>query len=172
MSLTIKQEKFVLKYYECGNASEAYRYAYNCGRMKPETIHNKAYNLLQKDEIRARLDKLKSETYQRNKATVDETLSLMSDMLRVDIADVLDDNGVLKKLSEIPKAARMAILAIETDEILIKDQKIGETRKVKLTDRTKLADMFLKHFGGYEKNNEQQRSNVVVFRIPDNGRSE
>ena len=25
--LTIKQEKFVLKYFECGNASEAYRHA-------------------------------------------------------------------------------------------------------------------------------------------------
>ena len=45
-NLTIKQEKFVLKYFECGNASEAYRFAYSAKKMKPETIKRNAHNLL------------------------------------------------------------------------------------------------------------------------------
>lgn len=58
--LTIKQEKFCNKYLECGNASEAYRYAYNTSRMSDETICNSAYKLLQDDDITARMDYLKA----------------------------------------------------------------------------------------------------------------
>ena len=53
--LTPRQEAFCNKYLETGNASEAYRYAYTTDRMKPETINNSGYKLLQKGEIRARL---------------------------------------------------------------------------------------------------------------------
>ena len=54
---TQKQENFCLAYLETGNASEAYRKAYNAVRMKPETVNNKAHVLLKKGEIRARLRK-------------------------------------------------------------------------------------------------------------------
>ena len=45
MKLTIKQEKFCNLYIELGNASEAYRQSYNCEKMKPESVNNKAYEL-------------------------------------------------------------------------------------------------------------------------------
>ena len=58
--LTIKQERFCNKYLECGNASEAYRYAYDTGRMNDATVCNNAYKLLQHNDIRARLAYLKT----------------------------------------------------------------------------------------------------------------
>ena len=42
MKLTVKQEKFALKYAECGDASKAYRHAYDAENMKPSTINEKA----------------------------------------------------------------------------------------------------------------------------------
>ena len=60
MELTIKREKFVTKYLECGNASEAYRYAYDCSRMKESTINKRASELLGNGEIRGRLEHMKS----------------------------------------------------------------------------------------------------------------
>lgn len=43
--LTIKQEKnFCLYHVETGNASEAYRRAYNTDGMKPETINRRAFD--------------------------------------------------------------------------------------------------------------------------------
>ena len=42
MKLSVKQENFCNFYLESGNASEAYRRAYNCLKMKPETINSKA----------------------------------------------------------------------------------------------------------------------------------
>lgn len=41
MALTQKQEAFALAYFETGNASEAYRRAYNAENMKPESINRK-----------------------------------------------------------------------------------------------------------------------------------
>lgn len=59
MGLTVKQEKFCNKYLECGNASEAYRYAYNCSKMRESSVNNSAYKLLQHVEIRGRIKHLR-----------------------------------------------------------------------------------------------------------------
>jgi phage terminase small subunit len=58
MALTPKQEAFCLAYLKTGNASEAYRQAYNAANMKPETINNKASALIKKGEIGARITEL------------------------------------------------------------------------------------------------------------------
>lgn len=57
--LTPKQENFCLNYLETGNATEAYRRAYNAGRMKPATVHRKAKALLDNGKIAARLEELR-----------------------------------------------------------------------------------------------------------------
>ena len=44
--LTPKQEAFVREYLKTGNASEAYRRAYNATNMKPQTIGREATRLL------------------------------------------------------------------------------------------------------------------------------
>lgn len=59
MGLTVKQEKFCNKYVECGNASEAYRYAYNCANMRESSVNNSAYKMLQHVEIRGRIKHLR-----------------------------------------------------------------------------------------------------------------
>lgn len=74
MSLTMKQEKFCMVYVETGNASEAYRQSYNCSNMKPESINNKAYELLKKVEITARLDELRGEHAKRHNLTIDDLI--------------------------------------------------------------------------------------------------
>jgi len=72
--MTPKQEAFCLAYIETGNASEAYRRAYNAENMKPETVNNKGYELLQKGEIRARLAELREPILERHGDTVDSLL--------------------------------------------------------------------------------------------------
>ena len=57
--MTPKQEQFARLYVETGNASEAYRQAYNADNMKPETVTNEAYKLLQDPDISAMVDDLK-----------------------------------------------------------------------------------------------------------------
>ncbi len=72
--MTPKQEQFARLYVETGNASEAYRQAYNTDNMKPETVTNEAYKLLQDPDISAMVDGLKEEARQRHVVTVDDLL--------------------------------------------------------------------------------------------------
>ena len=50
-NLTIKQQRFVDKYLETNNASEAYRFAYKCKNSSSETIKVEACNLLKKPNV-------------------------------------------------------------------------------------------------------------------------
>jgi len=75
LKLTAKQEAFCLAYLEAGNASEAYRQAYNAENMKPETVNRKAKELLDNGKIAARIEALQEEHRERHKITVDDLLA-------------------------------------------------------------------------------------------------
>lgn len=74
MALTPKQEAFALAYVETGNASEAYRRAYNAGKMKPEVIAVKASELLAHGKVSVRVAGLQACHAERHKLTVDDLL--------------------------------------------------------------------------------------------------
>jgi phage terminase small subunit len=169
-SLTIKQEKFCQEYLITGKAAVAYREAYDTENMGQDSIRVEANKLLNHPKVSLRIKELQEEAYERNKATIDEVLSIASDMLRADISEAYDEEGNIKKVSEIPKRLRMAISGLESSEIVVDKEKVGEVKKLRLSDRTKVLDMFMKHFGGYDKDNEQKQNNITIFRLPDNGR--
>lgn len=74
MALTPKQEAFALAYVETGNASEAYRRAYNAGKMKPEVITVKASELLAHGKVSVRVTELQAGHAERHRLTVDDLL--------------------------------------------------------------------------------------------------
>ncbi len=78
--LTQKQENFCAAYIETGNASEAYRKAYNAEKMKPETVNNKAHALLKKGEIRARLEELRKPATESAQITLAQHLSTLEEL--------------------------------------------------------------------------------------------
>jgi phage terminase small subunit len=78
--LTQKQENFCFAYIETGNASEAYRKAYNAEKMKPETVNNKAHVLLKKGEIRARLEELRKPAKESVQITLTQHLSTLEEL--------------------------------------------------------------------------------------------
>jgi phage terminase small subunit len=75
MALTQKQENFCLSYVEQGNASEAYRRSFNAVNMKPDSINNKAYELLKRVDITARVDEIRAAAAKRNAITVDDLIA-------------------------------------------------------------------------------------------------
>lgn len=83
MKLTAKQEAFCLAYLETGNASEAYRQAYNAENMKPETVNRKAKELLDHGKISARIEALQEEHRERHKITVDDLLAELEEARQV-----------------------------------------------------------------------------------------
>lgn len=74
MGLTVKQEGFCLAYLETGNASEAYRRAYEAQNMKPETVNKRASELLANGEIAGRLAELREPVVRAAKLTLEAHL--------------------------------------------------------------------------------------------------
>lgn len=74
MALTPKQEAFALAYVETGNASEAYRRAYEAGAMKAEAVHVKASELLSNGKVSVRVKELQAKAVERHEVTVDDIL--------------------------------------------------------------------------------------------------
>ncbi len=79
--MTPKQEAFCLAYVETGNASEAYRRAYDAARMKPGTVNRKAKELLDNGKITARIDELRSELVKLNLWTREQSVMALIDVV-------------------------------------------------------------------------------------------
>jgi phage terminase small subunit len=73
--LTPKQEAFCLAYIETSNASEAYRQAYDCQRMKPETVSRNAKALLDNNKIATRLAEIRQPVLERAQITLETNLN-------------------------------------------------------------------------------------------------
>lgn len=74
MALTPKQEAFAREYVATGNASEAYRRAYNAENMKQPSIAVEACNLLSEPNIALMVQQLKEDLLKRHRLTVDDLI--------------------------------------------------------------------------------------------------
>lgn len=91
MSLTKKQEDFILAYIESGNATGAYRSAYNAGGMKPETVNRSAKELLDNPKIAARIAELRKPVIEKAQLSLEQHLN---DLKRLrDLAEASEKYG-------------------------------------------------------------------------------
>jgi len=74
MKLTPKQEKFAQVYVQTGNASEAYRQAYDAEKMKPETITVAASKLLANYNVTTRVQQIREELAKASQIGLKELL--------------------------------------------------------------------------------------------------
>lgn len=82
--LTHKQDAFVQVWFETGNASEAYRRAYDVSRMKEATVNNNAYMLTNKSELRARYDNLRELAVERTVLQKADVINLITEIATAD----------------------------------------------------------------------------------------
>ena len=79
--LTVKQENFCKFYVEFGNASEAYRKAYN-SKGKPESVHVNACKLLSGAKVSLRVAELKKELQEAAMWSRLDSLKVLSDIAK------------------------------------------------------------------------------------------
>lgn len=91
MSLTQKQENFCLAYIETGNASEAYRTAYDAERMNEATINRSAKEAMDNPKISARIAELRAPVVAKAQITLEQHLN---DLKRLrDLAEASEKFG-------------------------------------------------------------------------------
>ena len=127
--MTPKQEHFARLYVETGNASEAYRQAYNAENMKPETVTNEAYKLLQSPDISAMVDDLKAEARQRHRVIVDDLLHELEQARAAALAAPTPQSSAA--VSATMGKAKMLGLLVDRAEIKAE----AETSQVKQEER-------------------------------------
>ena len=80
--MTPKQADFVRWYFELGNASEAYKRAYN-SHAKPNTLHRKANDLLKHPVIKAEVQTMQAQARERNQVTIDNVVDELEEARQI-----------------------------------------------------------------------------------------
>ena len=149
--LTIKQEKFCNKYLECGNASEAYRYAYNCLKMNDETVWKRSSELLQNGEVTGRIEYLKNHLAE---AAGISALRIIREHQKIAFSDATRiRNGwmSLKEFESLTDDEKACIKSIETKQTKRKtldgDVVIDEQVKITCYDKQKALDSIVNMLG-------------------------
>lgn len=114
--LTPKQQNFCNLYVELGNATQAYKNAYDCKNMRPNTINRKAKELLDNGTITARIKELQAELQRKSDIQKDDIIRELANIIRTNITDIIQLKGnmiTLKKLEDLPDDVLAAIETIK-----------------------------------------------------------
>lgn len=129
--LTPQQMLFCREYVIDRNATQA---AIRAGYSE-KTAPEQGSRLLSYANVRAEVDRLLQGLAKKLDITAERVLNELAKLAFVDIADIYNEDGGLKQLSEMPEDARRAIVGIEIQEERIDGVVVGQTRKVKLADK-------------------------------------
>lgn len=110
--LTPKEERFCQEYMIDLNASRAYREAgYSANKSK-----NNAFQLMQKQAVKARISELRHEMRCRTQVKAEHVIQNLMCVGDFDPAEAFDENGNVKPLNEIPPDVRMGIAGLKITE--------------------------------------------------------
>jgi len=146
-----KREDFAQHYALHGKPADAYRHAFDTSRMKPNTIYVKASELLRDGKVQVRIEELQAiaaeqadEQFKMDSAWL---LNRLQEVDQLDIADILDDSGHVKPISQWPKAWRTSISGLDLHELMGQgeDAVLTTVKKLKMPDKQKNLEMIGRH---------------------------
>ena len=144
MKLTLKQETFCKEYISNGgNATQAYKKAYDCKKMKETTINNNAYKLLQNNEIATRIKELKKPLQEKFEYTMEQSFKKFEEIQKLALANKRPDLTNAIKCEE-NKAKLMGLYATEKVEVNSNVKKIFITKTDEKEANDKI-DEFIKN---------------------------
>jgi phage terminase small subunit len=150
--LTPKQEKFVKVYVASHNASEAYRKAYDCSKIKPTSIEQSASRLLKNVKVSSRIAELSSKVQQiaeeRYLVTQERIIAELATIGFANAEDYFEwsDKGVkIKDSASLTKAQRSVVAEISQTKT-----KDGGTIKIKLSDKQSALEKLGRHLGMFK----------------------
>ena len=141
---------------QCKNQSDVYHKAFHCPNAKPTTVKVRASELIAKRNIRVTLQALSAPIDRKVRKTREELLNLLEDLTYFDPRKMVDSQGHLLPIHDLPFAERMALAAYEIVEASTRVNRatgspdavlIGVRTKVKFVDRFKCAVTYAKMRG-------------------------
>ncbi len=144
MALTDKQEMFCREYLIDLNATQA---AIRAG-YSVKTANRTASENLSKPDIQNRIAELKNKRNEDVGINAAYVLQRLVEIDQMDVADILNDNGSLKAVSQWPKCWRITLQGIDISSTIRNfDEETEETilKKIKWPDKVKNLELLGKH---------------------------
>jgi len=142
-NLTDLQRRFVQEYITNGNvATAAYKTVHSRGEgMNRTTLNKEAQKLRKHSAVDAAIRKIIGHNMTRFMITNERILQEMACVAFLDPADLLEDDGSVKPIHEMPEEARRAISGLDVSEIWDgprgERQVVGTLKKLGITSKMK-----------------------------------
>lgn len=152
--MTDAQKRFCDEYLIDLNATRAYKVAYpRC--KKEETANAASSRMLRNVKVQEYISAKQKEIEERTGVTQDMVIKELSKIAFLDIRKLYTEDGLLKNISDMDNDTAGAISSLETLEEYEgygdNRERIGDTRKVKLLDKTKALELLGKHLGMFKE---------------------
>ncbi len=143
--LTAMQEAYAQEYTKCPeNQTQA---AINAG-FSPNTAAVKASVMMRDERIQKRIAELMEERNKRLRVSADYVLLRLVEIDKMDVLDILNDDGTLKPIREWPKIWRTTLSGFDlSSTIMNMNEDSIETilKKIKWPDKVKNLELIGKH---------------------------
>lgn len=168
--MTDAQKRFCDEYLIDLNATRAYKVAYpNC--KKDATARTNGSKLLTITNIQNYISERMQEREKRTEVTQDMVIKELAKIAFLDIRKLYTENGQLRNVADIDDDTAGAIYSLETleeyDGYGDDREKIGDTQKVKLLDKTKALELLGKHLGMFNDVNVNMKNAIQVELVDD-----
>ena len=148
--MTDAQKRFCDEYLIDLNATRAYKVAYKSCK-KDETANVNGSRLLRNAKVQEYISRKQKQIEKRTEVTQDRVIKELAKIAFLDIRKLYTDNGQLKNVADLDSDTAGAISSLETleeyDGYGEDREKIGDTQKVKLLDKTKALELLGRHLG-------------------------
>lgn len=160
--LTYKQVLFVVHYLRTMEAKQA---ALDAG-YSPGNAAKYGHELMQLPHVKAAIDAAMGERIERTKIDADWVLRRLVDEADADLADILDDDGAVLPVKDWPKIWRKGLVTgIDVQEDMVEGVKVGQTVKLKLSERIKRIELIGKHIGVQAFKDQVEASGAITLNI-------
>lgn len=140
--LTPRQQAFVAEYLIDLNATQA---AIRAGYSK-KTAYSQGQRLLKYAEVQDAIVKAQATRSMKTGIDAAWVLTRLTQEATADLADIIGDSGELRPISEWPLIWRQGLVTgVDVQENVVDGVKMGQTIKVKLSDRIKRIELIGKH---------------------------
>lgn len=140
--LTPRQARFVEEYLVDLNATQA---AIRAG-YSAKTAEHQGSRLLGYAKVASAVAKAKQDRSDEVGVDAAWVLRRLADEATADLADILDQDGVVRPIKDWPVIWRQGLVAgIDVSEQVVDGVKVGQTVKLKLSDRIKRIELIGKH---------------------------
>lgn len=151
--LTDKQERFVRGYLQSGNASEAYRNAYDCPKASSNTVRTNAYKLLAKPYI--------AHTIQTHRARQQKEMDVTVEELTTEYRNVIKASSESGNFGPVVSA----ITGLGKLHGLITD-KVDVNQKLTLSDE---FEQFIRNLNGSPAPKQLEAVDVEAIELKESG---